>query len=225
MTFASSGAPEVPLVPYDNVLIVFQPEWDLQHVVVVEGHVKHPGKYALLSNSERFSDIIKRAGGFASDAFPEGTVIKRAEGNIGQIAFDAIKGLRDPGSSDNIPLRHLDTVAVPPINPTVTVRGAVNQPTTVAYAEGKNIDYYINVAGGFSKAADEDRTYVIQPGGKMESTARPFYSVRGRPRPRAGSVIAVPEKDPNAAKDRLALITSIAQTLTAAVAIIYAVTR
>ena len=41
----------------------------------------------------------------------------------------------------------------------VTIRGAVNAPTSVAYIPGKGIDYYINAAGGPTRTGDDDRAY------------------------------------------------------------------
>jgi protein involved in polysaccharide export with SLBB domain len=48
-----SKAPEVELQPYDNILILRQPNWDLQRTVVITGEVKFPGRYSLMSKKER----------------------------------------------------------------------------------------------------------------------------------------------------------------------------
>src|SRR5256885_13928093 len=50
-----SGAPEVQLQPYDNVLILRQPEWDFQRTVVVTGEVRYPGTYSLRNKTERLA--------------------------------------------------------------------------------------------------------------------------------------------------------------------------
>src|SRR5437588_11193246 len=41
--YPAKGAPEVPLKPYDNVLILRQPEFDFQRTVIVTGQVRFPG--------------------------------------------------------------------------------------------------------------------------------------------------------------------------------------
>jgi len=67
-TGAGSGAREVTLRPYDNVLIMQQPDFSLPRSVVITGEVRYPGRYALRTKSERLSDIVQRAGGLSSEA-------------------------------------------------------------------------------------------------------------------------------------------------------------
>ncbi|PYO90767.1 MAG: hypothetical protein DMD66_01600, partial [Gemmatimonadetes bacterium] len=67
----ASGAAEVPLQPYDNVLIMQEPQFDLQRAVVVAGQVRYPGTYSLRSKDERLADVIERAGGLTAQAYPE----------------------------------------------------------------------------------------------------------------------------------------------------------
>ena len=59
----AAGAPTVLLKPYDNVLILRQPDWELQRTVVIAGQVKYPGRYSLRSKTDRLSDLIERVGG------------------------------------------------------------------------------------------------------------------------------------------------------------------
>src|SRR5712691_6077213 len=72
LAFPASGAPEVPLAPYDNVLILKQPEFDFQRRVVITGEVKYPGTYSLRSKQDRLADLINRAGGLTRPAYGEG---------------------------------------------------------------------------------------------------------------------------------------------------------
>src|SRR3989441_10537464 len=53
LPFAATGAAEVPLEPFDNVLILRQPDFELQRTVKVSGEVRFPGTYALRSKDER----------------------------------------------------------------------------------------------------------------------------------------------------------------------------
>ena len=53
----AAKAPEVPLRPYDNVLILQQPGWELQRTVSVTGEVQYPGVYALQNKNERLADV------------------------------------------------------------------------------------------------------------------------------------------------------------------------
>src|SRR5438552_2866555 len=65
--FPAKGAPEVPLEPYDNVLILRQPGFDFQRTVFVTGQVRFPGTYSLRTKPDRLADVIGRSGGLARD--------------------------------------------------------------------------------------------------------------------------------------------------------------
>ena len=112
-----------------------------------------------------------------------------------------------------------DSIWVPRFNAVVTVTGAVNSPVSVAYVPGENIDFYIRAAGGPRKDADVGRSYVTQPNGKVESVQRRVAIPDGVPKPRAGSQVIVPLKDPSDKKDYTAMAGAIAQILASLVAI------
>jgi len=64
------------LEPYDEVTIYKIPNWGDKRVVTLKGEVKFPGKYNV-SNGERLSSVIERAGGFTDEAFVEGSIFTR----------------------------------------------------------------------------------------------------------------------------------------------------
>jgi protein involved in polysaccharide export with SLBB domain len=214
---APSGAPEAVLRPYDNVLIMQQPSWELQRVVTIAGEVNFPGQYALKSRNEHLADLVQRAGGLTSEAYPEGTVFIRRKGDVGRVAIDVPQALKKRNSPENLLLMDGDHITIPVRSFVVTVRGAVNAPNVVAYVPGKDIEYYINQAGGASRTADRARSFVTQPSGKRE-TRTPM----SLPKPLPGALVVVPEKDPNATS-RLATLGSLAQVLASLVAIFVAI--
>src|SRR6266566_2520666 len=64
VSFPATGtAPDVPLQPYDNVLIFRQPDFELQRTVTILGEVLYPGTYALKAKDDRLADLVQRAGG------------------------------------------------------------------------------------------------------------------------------------------------------------------
>ncbi|MFL5606306.1 MAG: SLBB domain-containing protein [Gemmatimonadaceae bacterium] len=225
LPFPASGSPDVVLRPYDNVLILRQPNWELQRTVTIQGEVRYPGSYALKTKSERLSDLITRAGGLTDEAYADGIVFSRTQGSIGRVGVELSAALRRYESSDNLILRDGDNITVPAYNSVVSIRGAVNQPSTVAYVRGRGIDYYISAAGGPSKLADESRAYVVQPSGKLESVRNRFLLPSTNPQPRPGSVVTVPEKDPNDRKDYVAIAGAVASVLASTTAIIIAISR
>jgi polysaccharide biosynthesis/export protein len=221
----SAGAPDVPLKPYDNVLIMRQPDWALQRSVTIEGEVRLPGVYTLTNKNERLSDVVKRAGGLTNEAYVDGITFLRRDNNIGRVGVELASAMRRYESSDNLILRDGDRITIPAYNPVVTIRGAVNLPSAVAYVRGKGIDYYIGAAGGPAPEADEDHAFVIQPSGKLETVKNHLFLPDQMPKPRPGSVVTVPEGDGKAKQDYLPLITGLAQIIGSTVAIIVAVTR
>jgi protein involved in polysaccharide export with SLBB domain len=76
----SFGLESTALQPFDNLLIRRKPNFDLEKLVQIEGQVNSPGEYAVANANERISDIIRRAGGLTSFAYPQGaTLIRRTE--------------------------------------------------------------------------------------------------------------------------------------------------
>lgn len=221
----AAGAPEFALEPYDNVLIFQQPEWELQRSVVLDGKVHFPGTYTLVSRTERLSDLLARAGGLNAEAYPAGVEFYRRQGNQGRIGIDLPQVLRDPTFRDNLALVTGDSIVIPAYTPVVRVVGAVNQPVAVAWTPGKNMEYYVNAAGGYSRLADAGRSFVTQPSGRVESVKRRFLFGDGLPKPMPGAVVLVPERDPADQRDILPIIGGIASILGSIVAVIAVSTR
>jgi len=185
------GVPDVPLQPYDNVLVLQQPNWELQRIVTLSGEVAFPGPYALRTRGERLADLIQRAGGFTSEAYPEGVQFTRRQGNIGRVAVDVPRAVRNTRAPDNLILVDGDVIHVPQRSFVVHVQGEVNAPNVVAYVEGAGLAYYIEQAGGVARTGDKKSVFVTQPNGKRQTGGW------GRdPKPLAGSVVMVPAAGP-----------------------------
>ncbi len=219
-------SPEVALRPYDNVLILQQPGWDLLQTVAVEGEVRFPGRYTLLHKNERIADLIARAGGLTNEAYADGVTFIRTQDGIGRVGIDLSAALRAQNSRDNLLLRDGDSLLVPRFSSLVLVSGAVNSPVGVTYVPGEDMDYYIRAAGGPSAKADLDRAYVTQPNGKVDANVRRHFRPDHIPRPAPGSKVYVPLKDPlEKPTDALAITSAIATILSGLVAISLAIAR
>jgi protein involved in polysaccharide export with SLBB domain len=66
------------LKPFDIVAVRAAPGYQVQRTVKLEGEVLFPGTYSIISENERVSDLIKRAGGLSRFAYLEGASLKRA---------------------------------------------------------------------------------------------------------------------------------------------------
>ena len=215
----SGSMPEVRLQPYDNVLILRQPNWELQREVVISGEVQFPGTYSLRTKTEKVSDIIQRAGGLTREAYADGVTFYRTKDDVGRIGIALPDVLRNPRSRDNIQLQNGDSIYIPRFNAVVNVKGAVNSPVAVTYVPGASLDYYVRAAGGATRKGDLRYAYVTQPNGKVEATGGKFI-FRRNPHPRPGSTVMVPEKDASERRvDYLATLGTIAQLAASFVAI------
>jgi len=74
---AVDGGEDFILQPYDVVSVRPSPGFKPQRFVRVEGEVNFPGSYVLVSDGERLSEVVARAGGPTSRAYLHGGVVMR----------------------------------------------------------------------------------------------------------------------------------------------------
>jgi protein involved in polysaccharide export with SLBB domain len=221
----TARVPEVVLEPYDQVLILRQPDWKLVRRVEITGEVKFPGTYTLTSQGEKLDDVIRRAGGVTGQGYAEGAAFVRKSDSTGRINVSLVRALRDSADRDNLVLLDGDSVHVPRFSPVVRVSGAVSSPASVAYVPGMNLKYYIDAAGGTLPTGNEDRSYVVQPNGTREVYHHRFAMIPdGVPTPEAGAEVVVPVKpeEKTTLGDRLL---PFAQALTALATFVYVISR
>ncbi|EAB5261123.1 polysaccharide export protein [Campylobacter jejuni] len=80
----------------------------------------------------------------------------------GQIVID------NPKSYNSVILEDGDTINVPSKNNLIIVQGEVSLPGAFVYDKGKDLRYYINLAGGYGERADTSKVLVIRSNGKAE---------------------------------------------------------
>jgi len=130
------------------------------------------------------------------------TVLRTAQRNSGKDSIDVKKlmvnanypvgieldkALKNPGSEDDPILREGDRIVVPQYDGTVKINGEVLYPNTVYFKDGKNVDYYIEQAGGVTSTAKKSKTIIIYMNGMVARA-----SAKHKPRP--GCQIVVPTK-------------------------------
>ncbi len=224
VTVPARGAPEVPLDPYDNVLIMQEPQFDLQRAVVVSGQVRYPGTYSLRSKEERLADVIERAGGLTPQAYPEGVRFVRSAEGVGRVNVELPQALHDKGSAHNVILQPDDSIFIPEYQPTVKVVGAVNAPGSLLWRRGADLDYYISSAGGLAANADGKHVSVRYANGDAR-TRRKWLFISSKPTPGPGSEVFVPAKPLGEKVNAIALLGGIAQILSSVVAVVVVLRR
>jgi polysaccharide biosynthesis/export protein len=247
----AAGIPDVPLQPYDNVLIMRQPGWDTQRLVYLTGQVKHPGRYALRTKTDRLGDLVQRAGGLTPEAYAGGIQFYRSyrpgfqpsdqelprldrrygprdtlpRGFSERVGIDLPKVLKDKNARDNVILAGGDSIYIPEYNPIVMVQGAVNSPGAVPYQPGKSLDWYVDAAGGYTQTSDTRHAYVTQPNGKRQGVKRRSILADEVPKAESGAIIFVPTRTGQEQPSNIAgVISTVAQVLTA-LATLYVVTK
>lgn len=83
------------------------------------------------------------------------------------VGIELDKAVAQPGSEYDLVLREGDVISVPKLNNTVKINGAVMVPNTVGYLSGKNVNYYLDQAGGYALNAKKSKKFVIYMNGQV----------------------------------------------------------
>jgi polysaccharide export outer membrane protein len=73
---AGDAVQNLPLRPYDRLLVKRIPDWRVDKFVRIDGEVRFPGTYAI-KKGEKLSSLIERAGGYKDTAYLRGTLFTR----------------------------------------------------------------------------------------------------------------------------------------------------
>jgi len=106
------------------------------------------------------------------------------------VGINLEKALLQPGSTADIVLREGDVVSIPKKSNTVTINGAVMVPNRVSYMKGKNVDYYLNQAGGYSDNAKKSKKFIVYMNGQVTKVKG-----SGKKQLEPGCEIIVPSKE------------------------------
>jgi protein involved in polysaccharide export with SLBB domain len=130
------------------------------------------------------------------------TVLRTAQRNSGKDSIDISKlitsttypvgielekALKYPGTSADPVLREGDRIIVPEYDGTVKINGEVLYPNTVYFKEGKDANYYIDLAGGVTSTGKKSKTIIIYMNGMVARANK-----KNKPMP--GCQIVVPTK-------------------------------
>lgn len=108
-------------------------------------------------------------------------------GNTYYVGIELDKALANPGGDEDIMLREGDHIIIPEYVGTVKVNGEVMYPNTVGYRAGKNVEWYVNQAGGWGNRAKKSHTYIIYMNGTVAKAGH-------NAKPQPGCEIVVPKK-------------------------------
>ena len=190
-------------------------------------------------------DLLERAGGMTSAAYPAGVGFFRdvrstllppefgadqqQGGGLARIGVDLPSVLENAAHRDNLIMSAGDSVVIPEYNPIIRVTGAVLAPAGVTWQEGRSLKHYVAAAGGYERQADRGRAYVVQPNCKVEPVRRRWFILPdGQPKPEPGAMIVVPmrlKEEGRGSGETTGFFTGLASILASTIAIIVVATR
>jgi protein involved in polysaccharide export with SLBB domain len=219
-----SDAAAFRLQKNDIVFIREIPNWSLQENVWITGEVRFPGKYSLTSKTERLGSVIERAGGLEDTAYLRGATFLRKKDETGRMAIDFEQALkrRKKDKPDKYALVMVagDSVHIPLAPTTVKVTGQVGFPSSVLWEKGRDVDYYIEQAGGLLQSADSGKIRVLMANGRIR---RPGWF--RSPEPDAGATVIVPTQPEKQESNTLKNMAQIVSILSGAATTIYLIAR
>ena len=166
--------------PFDALVVRRKFGFEFQEFVSIQGEVAYPGRYAL-REGETVKDLIRKAGGLTSEAFPQAATFQRQ--GKGRIFISIEKILRSGGSYENIEMLPGDQIIIPTKDMTVEIRLAnteaanyedfasdyARESVNVAYVAGKSARWYVkNMVGGFGDDAKRTDVNVVYANGTVK---------------------------------------------------------
>ncbi len=110
-------------------------------------------------------------------------------GRLNRVLIDLPRILKEKGGESDVVLQEGDHLFIPNIPSEVQVVGSVASSSSIRFVEGKEVKYYIERAGGYTRNSDKNQTRLISADGKVISGG----SLRGK-KVELGDVIVVPQK-------------------------------
>ncbi len=178
----SFPAGETGIAAGDIIFVPSQKDDARSQRIIIFGAVQHPGRYEAHAAPE-LRRLVERAGGLIPEANPDLiTVFRRAAAD----AWGRISERRYPitsavgGSEDlmSMRLQPADSVYVPYSVGYVEVSGEVLNPGLFPFVPGRDVQDYIELAGGTLPTAEKNRIDRYNPIARMTSTVSRGTSVR-----------------------------------------------
>ena len=83
------------------------------------------------------------------------------------VGIELHKALAKPGETADITLRKGDRLIIPQFTNTVKMSGEIMYANTVAFKQGKRLNYYLDQAGGYSDKAYKSKVYIVYMNGTV----------------------------------------------------------
>ena len=145
----------IELQNWDVVLVRQNQNFTISKQVQITGSVKVPGVYSLQQPNETLENLLDRSGSFTDQAYVDGVKLFRNNLQVAMNNFD-------------LALVDGDSIDVPEHSGVVQVLGEVYNTGYVQYVNKRNLNNYIEAAGGFTLDARKKYITVIYPNGDVK---------------------------------------------------------
>ena len=236
--FNSVSLEKNPVLKQKDLLVVRAQEGVAKlEFVEIQGLVKRPGPYSILSSKYSLYDLLNDAGGTLKNAAINGIKIKRLnsakkiiesavlqEDSLGfevrkqkeylEFGVNMVDLYKTKGTDPkyNVVLKDGDLVVVPKIDNTIEVVGEVGQPTVLSYQKSLRTKAAVERAGGFNDLAKKSGTFIVYQNGNIKSIKKILF-FNFWPKLEPGAKVVVPLKVSNPNKINLTELIGITSTL------------
>ena len=155
---AGHEAADLPLMPYDRLIVRSIYDFMTQYHVSIEGEVRRPGRFLFRENLH-VSDLLFQAGGLSDDAYlPRANLVRRTEDGETRVVPVNLERVLAGHQEDDIALTPRDRLIVRSIyafrtGRNVSIYGEVRQTGEVVYREGMQLSDLLFQAGGITPSA------------------------------------------------------------------------
>lgn len=212
------AAADVQLQHRDRVLVRSDPSYSERSFVTLRGEVRFPGDYALQEEGEPLSSVLDRAGGVTATAYPGGGQLVREEERFILDIQNVLRG------TDDLELKGGDRIVIPAEPNSVSVRGNVAQEGRIKYQDGRDVEYYLERAGGVRDSTKN--VYLTQANGATVKVSTGWFS--RSPEVTDGAVIRVTREQPTPDEESVDIgqvVTDVTGIVSSALTIIVLATR
>jgi len=184
------------LEPFDEISIRNIKKFGLNEKIYVSGAVEFPGFYSILSDNEKISDVLSRAGGVSRDGDVFNARFFRKSKDA--VVFNLSNALNDGNS--NYTLEDMDSLDIPEQSELIRITGdghiyfdefGESSLSVPIIKNFRSYKYVKEFSLGLVKNAKKRDIYVSYPNGKLDRSKKTLFFWSRSPKVSLGAVIHV----------------------------------
>ena len=184
------------LEPFDEISIRNIKKYGLNEKIYVSGAVQFPGFYSILSDNEKISDVVSRAGGVSKEGDVFNARLFRKSQDA--VVFNLSNALNDGNS--NYTLEDMDSLDIPEQSELIRITGdghiyfdefGESSLSVPIIKNFRSYKYVKEFSLGLVKNAKKRDIYVSYPNGKLDRSKKTLFFWSRSPKVSLGAVIHV----------------------------------